>query len=59
MTPKKALQIAEQWGDKFCDHPQVETVGHFSAEVCSQCGDIIRRDANGKPIPKMPSGDKQ
>jgi hypothetical protein len=52
MTPKQAAQLMEAWGDKPCDHPNADRLGaHSGLEVCTQCGRVITRDKQGKPIP--------
>jgi len=51
MTPKKAIALAEAWGEKACDYPRVELMGHFGTEICGQCGRLIKRGATGQPIP--------
>jgi len=52
MNPKKAAELMEQWGDKPCDHPNVDRLGmHTGLEACTQCGRTITRDKQGKPIP--------
>ena len=57
MNAKQATELAQAWGDKPCDHPRVEGVGHSGLEACSQCGRFITRDSAGSPIPTPgPSG---
>jgi hypothetical protein len=43
MEMKKALKLREEWGDRQCDHPDIEKedpiFGQWSGDwVCTQCG---------------------
>lgn len=56
MNPKEAAELLEKWGDKPCEHPNVDRLGmHTGLEVCTQCGRIITRDKQGKPVPHKPA----
>lgn len=50
-----ARELQQKWGDKPCDHPWVDREYdrqfHTGDEVCTQCGRVITRDKEGKPIP--------
>lgn len=46
MDARKAAQLREAWGDKPCDHPKIEPVGHSGLEACAQCGQVFTK---GKP----------
>lgn len=52
MQAKKAAELLQAWGDKPCSHPAVEKLGaHTGVEACTQCGRIVERDRQGRPIP--------
>jgi hypothetical protein len=40
MNPKRAAELLEAWGDKPCDHPRVEPLGH-GIDACAQCGRVV------------------
>jgi hypothetical protein len=51
MNPRKAVELAEAWGNRPCEHPRVEPIGHYGMEACAQCGRVVSRDEQGQPIP--------
>lgn len=51
MNARKAVELAEAWGSRPCDHPRVEGIGHYGMEACAQCGRVVSRDGEGRPIP--------
>ena len=51
MNPKQAVGLRETWGAKPCDHPRIESIGHSGLEACTECGRIIKRGSDDKPIP--------
>ncbi len=52
MNAKQAAKLLEAWDGKPCDHSAVEKLGaHTGLEACTQCGRVITRDSQGKPIP--------
>jgi hypothetical protein len=55
MQSKEARDLRMKWGNKPCDHPHVDREYdrqfHTGDEVCTQCGRVIEKDKDGKPIP--------
>ncbi len=52
MQADAAKRIRERWGNKPCDHPNVEKEYQFGADtgdfVCTTCGRIFTRAELGK-----------
>ena len=60
MQAAKARELRKEWGDKPCDHPDVDKEYYLGAQtgdyVCTQCGkEFSRGDYEGVTENRKPS----